>query len=218
MYKLKCNVTKKQLFSSCLLSAIAHAIMTNEYPDLSYEQSWDRDNYSKQFDEYRMTISFKDDYCVGAIRNNNSTGIYGVGIRSMLMESQFPPEAVKLLKEEALEYVLDYRNGLATPVISSLFWCNEENLLIISDNQNMLNQDIKALHPHLASTKQQIEYWREYYEMKSNHVMLLTDVHKMKLQRVHSPIHLTEAQKKMLPGGDINEECIESFAELNIVV
>lgn len=165
-----------------------------------------------------MTVSFEDHDCVGAIRNNNSPELYGMHIHSMLMESQFPPEAVKRLKEEALEYVLEYRNGLATPVISSLFWCNEEGLLIISDNQNALNQDIQTLHPQSASVKQQIEYWKAYYEMTSDHITLLADIYQMKLQQAHLPIHLTEAQKKMLPGDHINEACVESFAEMNIIV
>ena len=219
MNKHICTVSSNQLFSSCLLASIAHAIMTNEYPDLSYEQSWDRDNYSKQSEEYRMTVSFKDDYCVGVIRNDEFRGFSQQTIHALLKESDFPTEAVDLLKAEALEYVmLEDEDGVAVPVVTSLFYGNAESLTVISNDGEALKGNMEALVPHIAPVEQQIGYWKDYYEMTDEHTALLTDLYRAKSENFHSTIRLTDAQKKMLPGEEINGECVTSFAEINIVI
>jgi hypothetical protein len=193
--------------------------MTNEYPDLSYEQSWDRDNYSKQSEEYRMTVSFKDDYCVGVIRNDEFRGGSQQTIHALLQESDFPTEAVDLLKAEALEYVLlEDEDGVAVPVVTSLLYGNAEGLTVISDDGETLKGDMEALALHIAPMEQQIEYWNDYYEMTDEHMALLTALYRAKSEKFHSIIRLTDAQKKMLPGEEIVGECVTSFAEINIVV
>ena len=217
MKKLTFNITNKQIISSCLISSIAHAIMMNEYPDLSYEQSWDGENYSKQFERYRMTISIKDDYCVGVIRNDEFRGVSEQAIDTLMNESEFPTKAIDLLKSETLEYVLmDSEDGMVVPIVTSLFYCSTERLLIISDDEESLSADVETFALFIASIEQQVEYWKNYYEMSEENVVLLLDLFKTKSEYFHTPIYLTYTQQKMLPGEDINEECIISFAEMNI--
>lgn len=219
MKKLALKITNKQIVSGCLISSIAHAIMMNEYPDLSYELSWDGDNYSKLFERYRMTISIKEDYCVGAIRNDEFRGVSQQEIDALINESDFPPQAIDLLKSETLEYVLmNSEDGRVIPVVTSLYYCNTERLLIIANDKESLTADVEALAPFIASMEQQVEYWKDYYEMSEENVVLLLDLFKTKSERFHAPICLTDTQKKMLPGEDINEECIISFAEMNIAL
>ena len=219
MNKHICTVSSKQLFSSCLLASIAHAIMTNEYPDLSYEQSWDGDNYSKISENYRMMVSFKDDYCVGVIRNDEFRGFSQQTIHALLQESDFPTEAVDLLKAEALEYVLlEDEDGVAVPVVTSLLYGNAESLTVISNDGETLKGDMEALAPHIAPVERQIEYWREYGDMSDSQIALLKDLHTVKLKEFHTAIHMSDEQKKMLSGEEIDEECVTSFAEINIVV
>ena len=219
MNKLVFNISNKQIFLGCLLSSIAHAIMTNEYPDLAYEQSWDGDNYSKQFERYRMTVSFKDDYCVGVIRNDEFRGASVQTIDALLKESKFPNKAIDLLKAETLEYVLlDSEDGSAVPVVTSLFYCNTKELLIISDDGEALASDADTLALYIVPMEQQVEYWKDYYEMSDEHIVLLLELFRVKSEKFYTAIRLTDAQKKMLPGEDIDEECVVSFAEMNVVV
>ena len=219
MNKHTCPVSNKQLFSGCLLASVAHAITTNEYPELSYEQSWDGDNYSRQSEEYRMTVSFKDDYCVGVIRNDEFEGFSRRTIQELLMESEFPTEAIELLQTDALEYVLlQDEDGVAVPVVTSLLYGNAESLTVISNDGETLKGDMEALAPHIAPVERQIEYWREYGDMSDSQIALLKDLHTVKLKEFHTVIHMSDEQKKMLSGEEIDEECVTSFAEINIVV
>lgn len=56
------------LYKGCLTASIAHAIMTDVYPELSYEQSWDGGDHSLQDTAgMRGTLSFSDGICVGAV-------------------------------------------------------------------------------------------------------------------------------------------------------
>ena len=67
------NITKTVIFKGSLIASISHAIMTNVYPEFSYEQSWDGANcFIQDSSGIRGTITFETDYCVGAIRNENS--------------------------------------------------------------------------------------------------------------------------------------------------
>ncbi|MEK4700189.1 hypothetical protein MKX47_11380 [Solibacillus sp. FSL R7-0668] len=69
---LNSQLNKNNLWSGCILASVAHAIMVAHYPELSYEHSWDGDNYSVVDDSGgRGTITFKDNYFVGAFRNDN---------------------------------------------------------------------------------------------------------------------------------------------------
>lgn len=69
------QLNQTNLWNGCILASIAHAIMVAHYPELSYEHSWDGDNYSVVDDEGgRGTVSFKRDYFVAAFRNDYFPG------------------------------------------------------------------------------------------------------------------------------------------------
>jgi hypothetical protein len=154
-----------------------------------------------------MTVSFMDDYCVGVIRNDEFRGFSQQTIHALLKESDFPTEAVDLLKAEALEYVmLEDEDGVAVPVVTSLFYGNAESLTVISNDGEALKGNMEALAPHIAPVEQQIGYWKDYYEMTDEHTALLTDLYRAKSENFHSTIRLTDAQKKMLPGEEIDGE------------
>ncbi len=219
MCKFNYNVSKTQLFSGCLLGSIAHAMMTNIYPKFSYEQSWDGKNYSQQFERYRMTISFEEDFCVGAIRDECLPKWYGEEIYNVLHRYQCPQEAITLLKEESLEYLLDHLNNVVVPIVSSVFWCNHENMIMISAYHNTHKHDFSKLSVYTLPIEQQIEYWQSYYDtMNADHILLLKNLYERKLSHSNSFIYLTETEKKMLPGNYIDKECAISFAELNIIL
>lgn len=219
MNKHTCPVSSKQLFAGCLLASIAHAITTNEYPELSYEQSWDGDNYSEISEDYRMTVLFRDGYCVGVVRNDELEGFSRRTIQELLMESEFPTEAIEILQTDALEYVLlEDEDGASTPVVTSLFYCDTEELTLLSTDGELIKACMNVLTPHIASVERQIEYWREYGDMSDGQIALLKDLYAVKLKEFHTVIHMSDEQKKMLSGEEIGDECVTSFAELNIIV
>jgi hypothetical protein len=40
------QLNKNNIWNGCILASIAHAIMVAQYPELSYEHSWDGENYN----------------------------------------------------------------------------------------------------------------------------------------------------------------------------
>ena len=122
------KITKTDVFNGCLLASIVHAVMTNEYPELSYEQSWDGTNYSIQNSEgMRGTITFTDEYCIGAIRNERSDGVVcGDSVKEYM--KNFPSNVVEKASEETLQYLLLEIDGKIQPCISSAFWADNTSL------------------------------------------------------------------------------------------
>lgn len=156
---------------------------------------------------------------MGVIRNDTFQGSSQQTINALLKESNFPTKAIDLLKEETLEYVLlDGKDGEVVPVVTSLFYCNAEELSVISDNGEALAKDAETLAWHISPVEQQIGFWRNYYEMSGDHIALLLDLYRIKSKNFYSTLHFTDTQRNMLPGEDVDDECVVSFAEMNIVV
>ena len=61
-----------------------------------------------------------------------------------------------------------------------------------------------------------INEWEKYYEMDSKAISLLKYLYNEKMKCFTGKIVLNDKQKKLIPGGLINSECIESLYELNI--
>ena len=121
-------ITKTDIYSGCLIASIAHAVMTNIYPEFSYEQSWDGANYSIQNSSWmRGTITFENDFCVGAIRNEMSGSVVGGEFIQECMRS-FPPNVASKAYEETLQYLLLENDGIVAPYVTSVFWADDNAL------------------------------------------------------------------------------------------
>ena len=210
------NTTKEDMFNGCLIASIAHAIMTNVYPDLSYEQSWDGINYSIQNSTgLRGTITFESHYCIGAIRDDKSVIISsGVDIQNHL--SCFPQNIKNKAYEETLQYLLLERQGVISPCITSIFWADDTALHFEKRYIENLKRDIILFENLMLPKEIAINKWKKYYGMDSNNTKLLNDLYQIKKENLISKISLNEEQNKHIPGAFINNECIESFKELNI--
>ena len=208
------NINFSQIFSGCLFSSIAHAIMTNKYPLLSYEQSWDHDNYSVKNELIEFTIFFNAEYCVGAIRNNKSILAYGEEINRLV--DDFPKDSKKFLVEEVLQYLLEYKDNEIVPVISSVFYCDNKRLHFTSVNNSIIDEDIQNFLLYCSPVKKLQDYWKQYYDMTDDNIRLLILLYENKMKSLKNSIHLTQSQKDLIPGDIIREECIESMKELNI--
>lgn len=212
------SVTKNDIYSGCLLASISHAIMTNVYPELSYEQSWDGANYSIQNSSgLRGTITFENDFCVGAIRNEMSNGIVGGEFIQERMIS-FPSNVVFKAYEETLQYLLLERDGIVAPYITSIFWADNNTIHYEERFIDSIKEDFTLFENILLPKKISIKKWKEYYDMDSKVVELIDVLYQWKMKDFFSPVKLNEKQRKLIPGMFINNQCIESLKELNIVL
>lgn len=212
------NITKTDLFKGCLIASIAHAIMTNVYPDLSYEQSWDGMNYSIQNSSgIRGTITFERDFCVGAVRNENSRKIVGGKVLRKHMRS-FPSEVIDKAYEETFQYLLLQRKGVVAPYVTSVFWANHHALYYEEKYSADMREVFTLLDNILLPVSEAVEKWKQDYEMDAGAVALLEDLYQCKAKDFLSTIELSTRQKKLIPGTHINDECVEALKELHIVV
>lgn len=211
------RITYDDLFRNCLLSSIAHSIMTNEYPMLSYEQSWDGKNYSIVDDMYRCTISFENSYCLGAIRNDESKSISGDSINK-LITNEYCDDEISGLLNNTLTYMLDNCSNIVSPVVTSIFLCKQSFLVISSSYNENIQKDINAIAILMQPTDKCIEHWKWYYNMSEEALVLLKQIFNYKVEHFFSPMKLTTKQKESIPGRYICDECVESFRELNIIL
>lgn len=212
------NITKTDILEGSLISSIAHAIMTNVYPDLAYEQSWDGKNFSIQNSSgLRGTITFEFDYCIGAIRNDNTNIVVNNSSINEYMKC-FPANIFHKAYEETLQYLLLERNGNIAPYVTSMFWADDFHIYFDKSCIDNLKEDFILLKNIIQPKEIAIAEWKAYYDMSSNAIELLTNLYEIKVLDFDSEIVLDEKQKQLIPGDFINYECVESLKELNILL
>ena len=212
------HVTKNAIYSGCLIASISHAIMNNVYPELSYEQSWDGANYSIQNSSgLRGTVTFENDFCVGAIRNEMSISIVGGEFIQDCMRN-FPTYVVRKAYEETLQYLLLEKDGTVAPYVTSVFWADYNTLYYEEKFIDSIKEDFALFENILLPKKMAIEKWKEYYDMDPKVVELIEFLYQWKMKDFLSPIELDERKKKLIPGTFINDQCMEALKELNIIL
>lgn len=208
-------VNVHKVFQGCVMASLAHAIMTNVYPELSYEQSWDNTNYSMNNSMgLRGTVSFNSYFCVGAIRNEKMNRHMDAGhIQTFVRD--FPQKVIETAYRETLQYLLVERDGKVQPCITSMFWA-DENGMYYNDIYDAFREDIHLFEAILCPQDQAVLMWKEYYDMPLQSVCLLKHLCHEKQKDFGKSIVLGQKEREMIPGGVLKEECIESFAEMNI--
>lgn len=210
------TMTNQMLLRNCLISSIAHAIMSNVYPELAYEQSWDNNNYSFQDGSgLRGTFTFRPYYCIGAIRNDSLKTICGeLSIRKMI--NTFPADVINTAFSETLRYLLIDDNGTVVPEITSIFWCNNRRIFYEEVSVGYVKQDFEQLPMFFIDEYQVIESWVDYYDMNSDSIDLLKLLLEKKMKNFNQRITLDILQRQLIPGGKIHKECKISLEELHI--
>lgn len=212
------NVTKTVIFNGCLIASIAHAVMTNVYPELSYEQSWDGENYSIQNSSgLRGTISFEKEYCIGAVRNENFGAIIGGDCIQKYMR-HFPLNVINKAHEETLQYLLLERDGIVAPYVTSVFWADHTTIHFADSCADSIKKDFVLFENLMLPEEIVINKWTEYYGMDSKAIELINGLYPMKAKDFFSVIKLSERQRNLIPGSYINKECAEALKELNIIL
>lgn len=214
---IKLEQNKEHLWKGCILAGIAHAIMVGKYPMMANEQSWDGLNYSIQDSSgQRGTVSFRNEYCVAAFRNDSSTRINSPIDLNKYFEGA-EEYIIRLANEEALQYLLDEIDGEVKPIITTAFWGGEE--LITNDTLlEMLSNGGNLLEIQFCEIAVAIQRWKDIYEMNDNQVKLLKLLYERKIANPNQAIKLSKDGIELIGvrNDDGIVECKESFAEMNI--
>lgn len=194
-YKIPCK--KEQLWQGCILASIAHAIMVAHYPEMSNEHSWDGMNYSTQDSSgTRGTITFSDKYYVGAFRNDNSERLNNKNgvLKYIQYFNGVSQDIIKLSEEEALQYLLEDINGKTIPVITTVFWGNENDGFSNDKINDFKENGGFLLEVQMMEIDKAINEWKEYYEMTQKRVDLLISIYKRKENFPNEIITLSEKE------------------------
>ncbi|AKG37428.1 hypothetical protein [Paenibacillus durus] len=215
---LNSQLNKNNLWSGCILASVAHAIMVAHYPELSYEHSWDGDNYSVvDGSGGRGTITFKGNYFVGAFRNDNFTR---TDIPTAIdFFTGAPKDVFELAKNETLEYLLEEdEDGTTSPSITTAFWGDNDTIASIDNIVRIVQCGGYLLERQFMESDSAIESWRDYYEMTTEQVDLLRSIYDRKINNPDVSITLTKNEIEKI-GSDSPEglsESITSFEEIGI--
>jgi len=69
---IKIELNPKKLYEACILSSLTHAVAVGMYPELNYEHSWDKINYSMNDSEgCRATITFHKNHIISVFQDNS---------------------------------------------------------------------------------------------------------------------------------------------------
>ena len=146
-----------------------------------------------------------------------SNGIVGGEFIKERMIS-FPSNVVFKAYEETLQYLLLERDGIVAPYITSIFWADYNTIHYEERFIDSIKEDFTLFENILLPKKISIKKWKEYYDMDSKVVELIDVLYQRKMKDFFSPVKLNEKQRKLIPGMFINNQCIESLKELNIVL
>lgn len=216
MNEYKGLTTTSILWERCMLISIAHAIMVAYYPELSFEHSWDGDNYSIQDNEgIRGTLSFSNESCVAAFRNDKSIRLIGTREAKQYLLGA-PSSIIELAQKETFEYLYEEVNGVSIPSITTAFWCDEKSLYSNDDLNEMFENGVKIIENHLKGVDQLIAYCKSYYEMNSHQEKLMHEIYSRKLHAKDKVLKLSAKILSLTEDDDL-QECMDSFREIGIV-
>ena len=216
----KTNFRVKRLYQGCMLASIAHAIIVTKYPNMSYEQSWDGINYSIQDSSgQRGTITFDDEFCVAAFRNDSSERI-AENLNSLDYFANAPFGVIELANSETLQYLLEEVGEITKPIITTAFWGSD----IIYSNDNIkviMSNGANIIKNQLLDTEDALRAWQEEYEMNKEQIELLRSIYNRKIDNVNSKIVLSKDESKKLQAYNRDggfEESKISFSEMGIIL
>ena len=213
----KIKISYRELYERCVLSSIAHAVYTFREPFFSYEQSWDKKNYSFCVGSTRGTISFDDTLGVaaGAVRDDKSERIklYPQKNAYELFEAA-PAAIIRLAKDEALEYLYDTIGEVTRPVATVALW-NDGNDVILSDERSTFVGHGGEFILLLCDLSVDLgHYWREQYSLSDDELALVGMLTTAVLNG--QTFTLPKNFKKMLKKSVGLKEGLEALDELGI--
>lgn len=182
----------RTLYEGCYLASISCAVMSAKYPELSFEHNWDGMNYLVQ-DGFgsRGTITFQNNFCVGAFRSDNSERLRNSVPYTHYFEN-CQERIFQLAKSETLQYLLDEYDGVIRPVITTCFWSNGNNLDSNDSWDDVFSNGGDILIPQLSGFEIGLEHWKKYYEMNTSELNLVVRLFKERIAHPEQEIRLVD--------------------------
>lgn len=208
-------MTRDQLLNGCILSSLAHAIMTNIYPDLAYEMSWDCNSFSVVDTNFRGTVTFLANTCVGAVRNDEETMCYGSENILELIQG-FPREVIDVAVKDVLQYLLVLREGQSVPAITGVFYCDNKGIYSLFENTLLSMKECSLFRFCMLPKYEAIKELTDYYDMDKRQIELLHQLYDQRISNLSEKIILSQCQIELIPGEGIKEECVQSFQEIGV--
>jgi hypothetical protein len=211
---IKIELNPKKLYEACILSSLTHAVAVGMYPELNYEHSWDKINYSMNDSEgCRATITFHKNHIITVFQDSSCVN---ADVDALDFFEGAPKEIIELAKNETLQYVLENVDGIVKPVISSAFWGDWNELYSIIPFDEVVDKGAHIITVQLLPFKEAMEEWSDYYELDEDQIEFIKLLHEQKIKENKDNITLSNDDIKYLYG-DV-EECLISLREMNIIV
>lgn len=212
---------RNTLWEGCILTTIAHAVMVEQYLELSNEQSWDGMNYSVQDScGCRGTITFHKKYLVAVFQDNNNKkmmkqciekgAIHILGIQQKIIED--------IADKEALQYVLDDVDGITVPLVTTGFWGINIDIFSKYEYEVMEENGAYILANQIKSFEENIQALIDYYDMSEKLVRLAESIYFRKIRNPNNKIQLHKNERNILleTYGIELSACKQTFKEINI--
>lgn len=205
-------VNPHRLYEGCMFAAIVHAVTAGEYPELSYEHSWDGYNYSMNNSQgCRATITFHPKYIVAVFQESSKCDLRRSAYDDL---TEMPEEILEIARSEALMYVRRDREGEAVPVITAAFWGTWEELRSGQTWEEIVENGGHIIERQLMGRDQAWAWWDDYYGLNNSQMDLIASLYKRKMENHGEKIYLLAEEMDFLCG-DPNE-CLTALRELDI--
>jgi len=209
---IKVELNPKELYEGCILSSLTHAVAVGMYPELNYEHSWDKFNYSMNDSEgCRATITFHKNHIIAVFQDNNHVD---TDVDVLKFFEGAPPEIIELAKNETLQYVLENVGGVIKPVITSAFWGNWNELYSTQPFDDIVDNGAHILMVPLLPFKEVVEELSDYYDLDESQIKFIKHLFDKKIKENTFTLSNDDIQYLY---GDV-QECLISLREMNILV
>ena len=209
---IKFELNPKKLYEACILSSLTHAVAVGMYPELNYEHSWDKINYSMNDSEgCRATITFHKNHIIAVFQDSSCVH---TDVDALDFFEGAPKEIIELAKNETLQYVLENVDGIVKPVISSSFWGDWNELYSIIPFYEVLDKVAHIITVQLLPFKEAMEEWSDYYDLDESQIKFIKHLFDKKIKENTFTLSNDDIQYLY---GDV-QECLISLREMNILV
>ena len=204
---IKIELNPKKLYEACILSSLTHAVAVGMYPELNYEHSWDKINYSMNDSEgCRATITFHKDYIIAVFQDSSCVH---TDVDALDFFEGAPKEIIELAKNETLQYVLENVDGIVKPVISTAFWGDWNELYSVIPFDEIVDKGA-----HIIPFKEAMEEWSDHYDLDESQIKFIKHLFDKKIKENTFTLSNDDIQYLY---GDV-QECLISLREMNILV
>jgi hypothetical protein len=203
---------------NCILDTIVHALQNCIYPDFDYEKSWSKSNFSiNNSEDTRATITYDDSYIVVGVRNDRLENYFGNSDDNYLVN--LAPQQIKdIANKQTLQYLLIDKNNSQVPAISAFLWITDGKAFSQQSYSDLMKSGVETIAYLLFDKDKLMDYWKEYYEISENQISFVFEIYEAYTKLLSHNLNINRETIEKRYGHKVNNECIESFNEIGILV